>query len=175
MDVNQLRHELTQGIRLPNPEFCPGQIADVIQRCFFENPNDRPDFKEIKSLIEAAYIFLMETRAQTNKDMIKSEEKVELLYQNAVTLQVPKDDKMKERYLDMRRGNKKIQNNDSFGKDPSAPEDVQHATTFVVSSFSMQIWKPFCHWQSTIKTTTMVISCYRIILFSSYIYLTFIN
>ena len=128
MDVNQLRHELTQGIRLPNPEFCPGQIADVIQRCFFENPNDRPDFKEIKSLIEAAYIFLMETRAQTNKDMIKSEEKVELLYQNAVTLQVPKDDKMKERYLDMRRGNKKIQNNDSFGKDPSSPEDVQHAT-----------------------------------------------
>ena len=124
MDVNQLRHELTQGIRLPNPEFCPGQITDVIQRCFAENPNDRPDFKNIKSLIEAAYVSLMETRAQTNKDIMENEEKVELLYQNEVTLQVPKDEKMKERYLNMRSGNKKHENNDSvFGEDPS--EDVQ--------------------------------------------------
>ena len=128
MDVNQLRHELTQGIRLPNPEFCPGQITEIIKRCFFENPNDRPDFKEIKSLIEAGYGFLFEKHAQANKEIVENEEKEELLCENTVTLQAPKDDKMKERYLDMRRENKKRQNNDSFSEDPPVPEDVQDVT-----------------------------------------------
>ena len=55
MDVKQLHHELSQGIRLSSPEMCPNQIAILIQNCFLENPNDRPDFQKIKTFIREAY------------------------------------------------------------------------------------------------------------------------
>ena len=40
-----------------------------------------------------------------------------------------------------------------------------NATTLAVSSFSMQIWEKHCQRQTTIKTTTMEILCYLVILF----------
>ena len=103
MDVNQLRHELTQGIRLPEPEKCPNNIADIIQQCFREDPHDRPDFDMIKQLIENEYDLLI---THHNASEVSNEEHEKLLYENVIFLQPSKDDKMKERYLDMRRQNK---------------------------------------------------------------------
>ena len=104
MDVNQLRHELTQGIRLPKPEMCPDNIADIIQRCFRKHPNERPDFKEITTLIESAYDALISFHNTSDAPNPESEK---LLYENISSLRPSKSDKMKERYLDMRRTNKK--------------------------------------------------------------------
>ena len=112
MDVKQLRHELTQGIRLPIPELCPNPIVALIQSCFLENPNDRPGFNNVKVVIEKAYAVLMEVSDSKNT---KNEEKEGLLYENIATLQVPQDGKMKARYLDMRRENKKHQDNAIVG------------------------------------------------------------
>ena len=111
MDVKQLHHELSQGIRLSSPEMCPNQIAILIQNCFLENPNDRPDFQKIKTFIREAYESLTITAADVVDDCKKDEEDTEgLTKENGMaTLQVPQDDRMKTRYLEMRRENKKRQ------------------------------------------------------------------
>ena len=98
MDVNQLRHELAQGIRLPKPEYCPDNIPDIIQRCFHEDPKDRPDFTELKVLIETAYDLLISCH---NGSEVSNQESEMLLYENITSLTPSKDDRMKERYLDM--------------------------------------------------------------------------
>ena len=79
MDVNQLRHELAQGIRLPKPEYCPDNIPDIIQRCFHEDPKDRPDFIELKVLIETAYDLLISCH---NGSEVSNQESEMLLYEN---------------------------------------------------------------------------------------------
>ncbi|XP_013772495.1 tyrosine-protein kinase receptor Tie-1-like [Limulus polyphemus] len=43
---------LTSGNRLSRPTVCPDNIYTVIQRCFEENPNDRPGFSEIVQYLE---------------------------------------------------------------------------------------------------------------------------
>ena len=110
MDVKQLHHELSQGIRLSSPEMCPKQIAILIQNCFLENPNDRPDFQKIKTFIREAYESLTIAAADVVDDCKKDEEAEDLAKENGMaTLQVPQDDRMKTRYLEMRRENKKRQ------------------------------------------------------------------
>ena len=110
MDVKQLHHELSQGIRLSSPEMCPNQIAILIQNCFLENPNDRPDFQKIKTFIREAYESLTITAADVVDDCKKVEEVDGLAKEDGMaTLQVPQDDRMKTRYLEMRRENKKRQ------------------------------------------------------------------
>ena len=104
MDVNQLRHELAQGVRLPKPEHCSDNISDIIQRCFNEDPKDRPDFVELKLLIENAYDLLI---SRHNESDVSNQESDMLLYENITSLTPSQDDRMKERYLDMRRKNKK--------------------------------------------------------------------
>ena len=59
MDVRDLIYELSLGIRLPNPEFCPQPIATLLTRCFYAEPGQRPDFKEIKGDLESAYNYMM--------------------------------------------------------------------------------------------------------------------
>ena len=110
--MTQLRHELTQGIRLPNPQWCPEQISTLIKRCFLEDPNTRPDFKEIKSAIENAYGFLtaiVDPNENTNKEEGGSQ------YANVLPINNSTDDKMKERYLVMKRENKKRQTENTAG------------------------------------------------------------
>ena len=54
MDIHQLIYELSIGIRLPNPQFCPQQIGTLLKHCFHEKPNERPNFRKIKGHLEAA-------------------------------------------------------------------------------------------------------------------------
>ena len=64
-------NDLALGIRLPNPAFCPKAIADLLETCFCESPEKRPDFDEIKSKLNTAFnrIFLKnKTRADVAKN-----------------------------------------------------------------------------------------------------------
>ena len=131
MDVNQLRHELAQGIRLPKPEHCPDNISDIIQRCFHEDPKDRPDFIELKVLIETAYDLLISCH---NENEVSNQESEMLLYENIASLTPSKDDRMKERYLDMRRKNKKGHKNEHDGIDDNVFEMEEDASVALRSS-----------------------------------------
>ena len=55
MDYYQLKNMLTQGMRLPNPTDCSETIAQIILRCFYENPEKRSTFAEIKMDLLADY------------------------------------------------------------------------------------------------------------------------
>ena len=46
---------MSYGIRLPNPISCPICIKKLLERCFYEAPDDRPDFKEIKLYIRTSF------------------------------------------------------------------------------------------------------------------------
>ena len=48
-------YDLSYGIRLPNPAFCPQSITTIIESCFYESPESRPDFEEIKHCLTDAY------------------------------------------------------------------------------------------------------------------------
>ena len=54
MDINTLVYELSSGIRLPNPKFCPQPIVKLLKQCFHGDPNDRPDFKKIMDEVKKA-------------------------------------------------------------------------------------------------------------------------
>ena len=55
IDINELIYDLSYGIRLPNPISCPICIKKLLERCFYEAPDDRPDFKEIKLYIRTSF------------------------------------------------------------------------------------------------------------------------
>ena len=131
MDVNQLRHELAQGIRLPKPEHCPDNISDIIQRCFHEDPKDRPDFIELKVLIETAYDLLISCH---NENEVSNQESEMLLYENIASLTPSKDDRMKERYLDMRRKNTKGRKSEHDGIDDDVFEMEDETSVALRSS-----------------------------------------
>ena len=64
-------NDLTLGIRLPNPAFCPNAIADLLETCFRESPEKRPDFDEIKSKLNTAFnriFFKNKTKADVAKN-----------------------------------------------------------------------------------------------------------
>ena len=61
-----MRHTLSQGIRLPSPDFCPPEVAAVIQQCFLPNPNDRPTFQDIKGSILNGYGILIRDIASSH-------------------------------------------------------------------------------------------------------------
>ena len=48
ISLHELIYDLSYGIRLPNPAFCPGPIANLLKKCFCESPDKRPNFKEIR-------------------------------------------------------------------------------------------------------------------------------
>ena len=58
MDLAQLVGDLSVGLRLIKPSLCPKPISDLIQICFDIDPDKRPDFKEIKQILQSAYKIL---------------------------------------------------------------------------------------------------------------------
>ena len=102
MSIHHLIYELCQGIRLPNPPFCPDDICNLIKRCFLEDPDQRPNFKEIKEILQTAYDALIAT-AQSNKN--KNEKETENPYASMISLKKMKDNTMQERYSCIKRGN----------------------------------------------------------------------
>ena len=75
-------NDLTLGIRLPNPAFCPNAIAALLEACFRESPEKRPDFDEIKSKLNTAFntIFL---KNRTKADVAKTDYQLVNLKRNS--------------------------------------------------------------------------------------------
>ena len=72
IDIPQLVNDLTLGIRLPNPAFCPKAIADLLETCFRESPEKRPDFDEIKSKLNTAFNRIL-LKNKTRADVVKND------------------------------------------------------------------------------------------------------
>ena len=72
IDIPQLVNDLTLGIRLPNPAFCPKAIADLLETCFRESPDKRPDFDEIKSKLNTAFNRIL-LKNKTRADVVKND------------------------------------------------------------------------------------------------------
>ena len=63
--MDQLIKDLSLGIRLQTPIYCPLPIATLIEKCFHESPEERPDFKEIKAILVVANEKLFDYRKQS--------------------------------------------------------------------------------------------------------------
>ena len=66
IDVEQLIKDLSFGIRLQKPIFCPHPIATLLEKCFYASPDQRPNFEEIKAFLVAAYDMLFDRQKESN-------------------------------------------------------------------------------------------------------------
>ena len=66
IDVEQLIKDLSFGIRLQKPIFCPQPIAILLEKCFYASPDQRPNFEEIKAFLVAAYDMLFDRQKESN-------------------------------------------------------------------------------------------------------------
>ena len=106
MDVDRLIYDLSIGIRLPNPTFCPHQIASLIKKCFYESPNKRPNFREIKTSLKSAFNKLMKVANSNiivNKKDTENENKGE--YYSLGISKLSSSSDMKFRYTAIKKAN----------------------------------------------------------------------
>lgn len=66
IDYSTLTEELSYGIRLPTPTFCPDDIAQIIISCWQEDPNSRPSFSQLTSSLYQTSV--MQNIFQHNKN-----------------------------------------------------------------------------------------------------------
>ena len=52
LDLAQLVGGLSSGMRLMKPSLCPEPIANLISKCFIIEPEKRPNFEEIKEILD---------------------------------------------------------------------------------------------------------------------------
>ena len=97
MDINTLVYELSSGVRLPNPKFCPQPIAKLLKQCFQGDPDDRPDFMKIMDEVKKA--------DDTLRKHVLSIAKSSYF----LPIDVMKNNKMEVRYLKMKEENEKQQ------------------------------------------------------------------
>ena len=102
--ASELITELKEGTRLPPPQSCPSSISGLIQRCFFEQPTERPSFTEVKHIIEVAHQQLCQVETTTSQ--IETGDEDNLHYA---------DVHFEERYLDMKAKNRKYQEDQIIG------------------------------------------------------------
>ena len=96
--MDQLIKDLSLGIRLQTPIYCPLPIATLIEKCFHEYPEERPDFKEIKATLIAAYEKLFDYRKESavktsrlvDKDI---NNKMQVQYTNLIQMNKEKNEK----------------------------------------------------------------------------------
>ena len=62
MCLQLLMYDLSHGVRLHCSKEYPPSIENILQRCFEENTEKRPDFSDIKNDIELAFCSLKKTR-----------------------------------------------------------------------------------------------------------------
>ena len=86
IDFQELISDLSNGIRLPNPLLCPPPITSLLEKCFDETPDKRPDFKTIKHYLEVIYPNL-DSHPQANGFTMKKIENVEMKTRYAIILQ----------------------------------------------------------------------------------------
>ena len=92
------------GMRLKNPSSCPKPIANIIQKCFDIQPAKRPDFKEIKDLLQSSYNTLFVEPSKKKEIKISSSSDYTVLIHQTDT----SDDSssMKARYYQVLNANK---------------------------------------------------------------------
>ena len=110
MTIHQLIYELSVGVRLPNPEFCPPSISTMLRKCFQNEPNERPDFKEIRDNVQFTFDSMLEEVLQ---DRMKNEKAGSHLYSLPINNHI--DNTMRSRYTSMKKANRLSSNcNASF-------------------------------------------------------------
>ena len=97
IDIPQLVNDLTLGIRLPNPAFCPKAIADLLETCFRESPEKRPDFDEIKSKLNTAF----------NRIFLKDKTKADVAKTDYQLFNLKRNSKMQSQYSTLIKENKR--------------------------------------------------------------------
>ena len=105
MEVHHLIYELRQGIRLSGSTFCPKDICELIQTCFLEDPEKRPDFRKIKASLLSAYDTMM-TSVILNQTTNQNKSG-EMCYKQMKINQV-ENNTMKERYLTLQMENESL-------------------------------------------------------------------
>ena len=113
-------YDLSFGIRLPEPRFCPKTIAHLLTTCFYERPDKRPDFKAIKVTITAAY-----NQFVTNSQYIEKSLKVNEQNKPQPSINEIKNHDMKNRYAIVLNGNQPSKKDD-FEKDHKYQTKSEH-------------------------------------------------
>ena len=116
IDINTLVYDLLFGVRLPAPKYCPPPISAMISKCFLEKPTLRPDFREIKSLLDIAYVSLASKTSQIDP-CFKIESSINATISNA----------MKIRYTSVLKGNS---NNEILELEPKSNDENQSAIQY---------------------------------------------
>ena len=128
MTIHELRYELSSGIRLPDPTFCPARISELIQRCFLEDPNQRPTFKEIKEDLTAEDDILI-SNLYSSVETTNGTETQRQAYATALPINKVKDDRMQRRFTSIREKNRRRHS----GETPDQNNDELLATEEEVS------------------------------------------
>ena len=119
--INELRNDLMSGIRLPSPEFCPSRILELIQHCFQQEPQGRPNFKMIKEAIQESY------KSLVSKDDVfgarKGTHSTPTVYLHLSPIDQTTSNEMMERYRILKNENKKktviLKTNEGLSKQES--------------------------------------------------------
>ena len=56
-------------MRLPQPDFCPDEIQEIISSCFMENPEERPTFSDIAEKLKGKFEQLQVQEKSANENM----------------------------------------------------------------------------------------------------------
>ena len=100
MTIHDLIYELSAGIRLPNPEWCPSLITVMMQKCFLQDPHRRPHFKDLKDEMLTTINSMTELAIQENLMSVKEKGQ---LYTCVIDTSI--DDAMRSRYSVLKNGN----------------------------------------------------------------------
>ena len=104
----------------------------MIQTCFLKEPNQRPDFKEIKETLHVEYKALLATaQSDANTNLNEGENP----YVSMIPINKIMDNKMKDRYLDMQMGNKEhnYTNIDEMGDEKLIEQNQRLSATKYIS------------------------------------------
>ena len=108
MTIHQLIYELSVGVRLPNPESCPSSISTMLRKCFQNDPNERPDFKEIRSDVQFTFNSMLE---EIRQDRLNNERAGSQLYSIPINKTI--GNTMRSRYTSIKKANRLSSNCDS--------------------------------------------------------------
>ena len=103
MDYYQLKHEISNGMRLQKPTLCPEIIGQIMQSCFNEFPEQRPSFTDLASQFDQAFKILKRVD-------VSSEGPGKYVERNINYLQLQNSESMKAQYVEMKTQNSKARN-----------------------------------------------------------------
>ena len=106
--MQNLVYDLSYGIRLPTPIYCPQSISKLLGNCFHVDPDKRPDFQAAKEIILLSF---NELTCQTNAFPVSAERNA--FNPNECAINKMEDSTMKLRYASILKRN---DNNDKYNK-----------------------------------------------------------